>query len=87
MGAELVLSRDLEIGEGIVELPDSSVDLVLFCEILEHLAFNPILTWKQIYRVLCPGGRIVLTTPNGNFWRRLETALNRLLGGLVPDLR
>lgn len=45
-------------------IAESSVDLVLFTEIIEHLAFNPVAMWKMIYRVLKPGGVIVVTTPN-----------------------
>jgi SAM-dependent methyltransferase len=47
--------------------------VVLFCEILEHITFNPMSLWAEVYRVLAPGGRIVVTTPNvywcrGRFW-------------------
>lgn len=45
-------------------LPEGSVDLVLFTEILEHITFNPVAFWRAVYRVLKPGGRIVITTPN-----------------------
>jgi len=50
-------------------LADDSVDLVLFTEVLEHLTFNPVEFWRQIYRVLRPGGRIIVTTPNYYAWR------------------
>jgi SAM-dependent methyltransferase len=54
---------------------------VLFCEILEHLAFNPVDLWKEIYRVLRAPGRIVLTTPNANYWPHLNRAIQRLQTG------
>jgi SAM-dependent methyltransferase len=38
--------------------------VVLFCEIIEHLQFDPFSTIKEIKRVLKPGGRMILTTPN-----------------------
>jgi SAM-dependent methyltransferase len=44
--------------------PSDSFDVVLFCEMLEHLLMNPLATLGQIHRVLKPGGTIVLTTPN-----------------------
>jgi SAM-dependent methyltransferase len=48
----------------------ASFDAVLFCELFEHLHWNPFHTLKEIFRVLAPGGVLVLTTPN---WRRAET--------------
>jgi len=43
---------------------DEQFDLVMFCEIIEHLQNNPAHTLHEIYRVLSPGGIVVLTTPN-----------------------
>lgn len=39
-------------------------DLILFTEILEHITFNPINFWKNIYRILKNKGLIYITTPN-----------------------
>lgn len=79
--AKLILTRRLELLEEIASVSDDSVDLVLFCEIIEHLAFNPIPMWKQIYRVMKPGGRIVITTPNANYHRVAAPAIDRALAG------
>jgi glycosyltransferase involved in cell wall biosynthesis/SAM-dependent methyltransferase len=43
---------------------DASLDVVLFCEIIEHLTADPVAALGQICRVLRPGGHLVLTTPN-----------------------
>ena len=43
---------------------DCSFDVVLYCEIIEHLLMNPTHTLKEINRVLKPGGLAVVTTPN-----------------------
>lgn len=43
---------------------DASFDAVLCCEVLEHLARDPSHMLAEIHRVLVPGGRLVLTTPN-----------------------
>jgi SAM-dependent methyltransferase len=40
-----------------------SFDLIVSCETLEHLA-NPPLAVRELARVLRPGGRLVVTTPN-----------------------
>ena len=55
---------------------EGQVDAVLFCEILEHITFNPIRFWRRIYDLLKVGGFIYITTPNsvkllavlGAFW-------------------
>lgn len=44
--------------------PDDHFDVVLFCEVLEHLTNDPLAALMEIRRVLKPGGRLVLTTPN-----------------------
>ncbi|HKO99192.1 MAG TPA: glycosyltransferase [Pyrinomonadaceae bacterium] len=44
--------------------PDDSFDVVLFCEIIEHLLSDPVQALTEIRRVLRPGGTLVLTTPN-----------------------
>jgi SAM-dependent methyltransferase len=56
------------------ELPlfDSSIDRVLVVHALEH-AENPNETLKEIWRVLAPGGRIVIVAPNRRgVWARFE---------------
>lgn len=39
-------------------------NLILFTEIFEHITFNPINFWKNIYRILKNNGLIYITTPN-----------------------
>ncbi len=43
---------------------DGSYDMVLCCEMLEHLALDPMAMLSEINRVLRPGGHLLLTTPN-----------------------
>jgi SAM-dependent methyltransferase len=44
--------------------PDESFDVLLFCEMIEHMLMDPMATLRQIHRVLKPGGVMLLTTPN-----------------------
>jgi len=60
----LTPAPQLETGECFYGLPENSVDMVLFTEILEHITFNPVRFWRVIYHVMKPGGRIIVTTPN-----------------------
>lgn len=43
-------------------------DLVIACEIIEHVA-HTIDFLKQLKRFVAPSGRILLTTPNGSYFR------------------
>jgi len=44
--------------------PDATFEAVLLLEVLEHLTENPRPIWAEVARVLKPGGRVVVTTPN-----------------------
>jgi SAM-dependent methyltransferase len=59
---------------------DNFFDVVLFCEVLEHLTCDPMFAISEINRILKHGGRIIVTTPN---IIRLE-ALYKVLMGYSP---
>lgn len=44
--------------------PNNEFDIVLFCEILEHLTLDPTYALNEIHRVLKSEGYLLLTTPN-----------------------
>ncbi len=44
--------------------PEASYDVVLCCELLEHVLINPSHMFFEAHRVLKPGGFLVVTTPN-----------------------
>ncbi len=46
---------------------DETFDLVWCTEVIEHVV-NPAFTLDEINRVLKPGGRLLLSTPNSAFW-------------------
>jgi 2-polyprenyl-6-hydroxyphenyl methylase/3-demethylubiquinone-9 3-methyltransferase len=54
---------DIAMGE-ILRAHGERFDAVLFCEILEHITFNPIAFWRRVHALLRPNGTILLTTPN-----------------------
>lgn len=83
--------QELHSGKTFDGIEESSIDVVFFTEILEHITFNPVAFWKAVYRVLKPGGRIVVTTPN--FYRSKGRAweARRLLSGFgagisIPEI-
>ena len=83
---ELLPYSEIHSGDAFAQVPDNSVDILLFTEILEHITFNPIQFWQEVYRVLKPKSRIVLTTPNyysadGRAWD-LKRFLSGFGGGI-----
>jgi len=88
-GIRLLAYEDLANGRAFTQLDDDSFDLILFTEIIEHLAFNPLSLWREVHRILRPGGRIVLTTPNylalRSMLRRWGRQLARPSGGLSVE--
>ena len=83
----LLPNPDLENPQALAAVDDDTFDFVLLTEVLEHLAFNPVALWREIHRVMKPGARIVVTTPN---YYALRTRLRQLLrtlsllGGGIP---
>jgi SAM-dependent methyltransferase len=61
---------------------DEEFDVVLFCEIIEHLLNDPLAALLEIKRVLRPDGVLVLTTPNVN---RLENVVRMVAGVNIYD--
>ena len=71
------------VGE-YLPLETGSLDWVLLSEVIEHLD-QPHLVLDEARRVLKPGGRLFLTTPNyRSFWPVLETAVDKL--GRAPKM-
>jgi SAM-dependent methyltransferase len=59
-----------------------SYDLVLFCEIIEHLTIDPVHTLVEINRLLRKGGYLIITTPNV---LRYENVLKLIIGKNIHD--
>ena len=64
------------IGESL-PFRENSFDCVLLSEVVEHLE-APQISVREAMRVLCPGGRLLVTTPNyRSFWPIMEWAVDR----------
>jgi ubiquinone/menaquinone biosynthesis C-methylase UbiE len=71
------------VGESL-PLADESFDCVLMSEMIEHLE-APQISIREAVRVLSPGGRLLITTPNyRSFWPLMEWTVDRL--NLAPKM-
>jgi 2-polyprenyl-3-methyl-5-hydroxy-6-metoxy-1,4-benzoquinol methylase len=57
-------------------LGDGGFDLIVAAEVIEHLE-NPRAMCREIFRLLRPGGRVVLSTPNNESWRSIVALIAR----------
>ena len=60
-----------------IPFEDNAFDVVLLCEVLEHLRMNPLVMIREIKRVLKPLGMLIMTTPNRT---KLESRIKMLFG-------
>ena len=59
----------------IYPYPDGHFSTVLCCELIEHLAEDPMHLMSEVNRILKPGGYFVLTTPNIVAMRAIASVL------------
>ncbi len=80
MPAPLALAGKIEWIEQDLNLPienhDEAFDVVISAEVIEHLE-NPRAMMRELYRLVRPGGTVIVTTPNNESWRALLALLFR----------
>ena len=68
------------LDEQTLPYPDSSFDVVVFSEVIEHLTASPLHALREMARVLRPGGRLIVSTPNQHYLKsRMRTLADVLL--------
>ena len=66
--------RFCNLDESPLPFDSASFDAVVFSEVIEHLAGSPLKPLVEMARVLKPGGRLVISTPNQFYLKsRLKT--------------
>lgn len=72
--------HELDIERERFPFATDALDLVIFMEVIEHLASDPMHTLLECNRILRPGGHALITTPNACS----AESLVRLLRGTHP---
>lgn len=70
----------LNIDSDPIPLPSRSFDLIIFSEVIEHLYHNVPGVLSKLNKLLKPGGKLILTTPNAVSL----FVLGKVIGGLNP---
>ncbi len=64
-GIELIATSFDDVARGkFLEDHTEAYDTFLFCEVLEHITFNPIAFWRRVRDLVRTDGFIYITTPN-----------------------
>jgi len=85
VGEEFACEVDLfDAEKDAFPYPDAHFATVLCCELIEHLPSDPMHMMSEINRILRPGGRLVLTTPNIASLRAISAILQGYHPGFFP---
>jgi SAM-dependent methyltransferase len=70
--------RECDLGREPLPFPDNSFDFATYTDVIEHHAFSPKRVLTEIHRVLVPGGRLILATPNhASIYNRIRLCFGR----------
>ena len=61
---------EVRLQDYVLPFADEDFDVIIMCEVLEHLNFNPLPLIKEINRVGAPGSLFYLSLPNLAYYRR-----------------
>lgn len=74
-------SHQIDFNRGLPGIDDNQFEVTVMLDVIEHVV-NAERLLEEVWRVLVPGGILVLSTPNCAFWRR---RLDSLLGDTPTD--
>lgn len=80
-GMEELLGESVQhVSPQRLEAEDASFDVVISLDVQEHLTRDDLRAFhRELLRITCPGGHVVVTTPNGDPWKPVS-ALRRAIG-------
>jgi SAM-dependent methyltransferase len=74
--------RECDLGREPLPFADNSFDFATYTDVVEHHPFSPKRVLAEIHRILVPGGRLILATPNhASIYNRIKL----LFGASVND--
>ena len=84
---EGVAAVECDLSQLPTPLASEAFDIVVCCEVLEHLNFNALPVFHELNRLLRPGGFLYLATPNqANVVKRLSLARGRSIHDPIERL-
>jgi SAM-dependent methyltransferase len=76
-----IATASVRLEDYILPFSDETFDVVIMCEVLEHLNFNPLPLLKEINRIGKPNSVFYLSLPNGaNIYNRGDVAMGHGIG-------
>lgn len=73
---------NINIETDALPFEDDAFDIVLYCEVVEHMTNDPVVSLAHLKAVLRPGGLMIVTTPNV---ARLENVARLISGANIYD--
>jgi 2-polyprenyl-3-methyl-5-hydroxy-6-metoxy-1,4-benzoquinol methylase len=77
LGIQTLAIESVAIGDFLLDSANG-FDVVLLCEMLEHITFNPCEFWRRIHQLLKVGGKVYLSTPNSLGAMSILSAIKRI---------
>jgi len=74
--------RECDVGTQPLPFAENSFEFATYTDVIEHHSFSPKRVLREIHRVLAPGGRLIITTPNHT---SIYNRVLLLLGNTVND--
>jgi len=82
-----IATKGVRLEEFLMPFEDESFDIIIMCEVLEHLNFNPLPLLKEINRIGAPGSVFYLALPNmASIYNRKRILFGKPIGMSVPDM-
>ena len=72
--------QGVRLEEYVLPFEDETFDVIIMCEVLEHLNFNPLPLLKEINRIGSPGSIFYLSLPNA---AQIRNRVKALRGGMI----
>jgi SAM-dependent methyltransferase len=75
-----ITTKSARLEDYVLPFEDESFDVIIMCEVLEHLNFNPLPLLKEINRIGSPNSIFYLSLPNA---AQIRNRINALRGGAI----